>query len=112
MQEESDSMSLQGSPKPGPEVAPPPGFKEVVACLMRDSPTPAPTKAPPETRLPDVMMGPAVATMYATEIVQDEATGVTYMDTVTTSVGREALGNPHMAANLQGPPVEDITYLS
>ena len=57
-------------------------------------------------------MGPTVAMMYATCIVQDEATGVTYMDTVTTLVGRMALGNPCMAANLQGPTVEDITDLS
>ena len=57
-------------------------------------------------------MGPAVAMMYTTRIVQDEATGVTYMDTVTALVGRVALGNPHMVANLQGPTVEDITDLS
>ena len=30
---------------------------------------------------------PMVAMMYTTNIVQDEATGVTYMDTVTASVG-------------------------
>ena len=57
-------------------------------------------------------MGPAVAMMYATCIVQDEATGVTYTDTVTASEGRMALGNPCMAANLQGPNVENITDLS
>ena len=33
------------------------------------------------------MAGPVVATMYATQIIQDEATGVMYMDTVTASVG-------------------------
>ena len=57
-------------------------------------------------------MGPTVVTMYATHIVQDEATRVTYMDMVTASVGRVALGNPCMAANLQGPTVKDITDLS
>ena len=57
-------------------------------------------------------MGPPVAMMYATHIVQDEATWVMYMDTVTTLVGRVALRNPCMAANLQGPTVEDITDLS
>ena len=50
--------------------------------------------------------------MYATHIVQDEATRVTYMDTVTTSVGRVALKNPCMVANFQEPTVEDITDLS
>ena len=56
-------------------------------------------------------MGPTVAMMYATCIFQDEATGVTYMDMVTISVGRVALGNCCMVANLQGPTVEDITDL-
>ena len=38
-------------------------------------------------------------TMYATLIVQEEVTGVTYMDTVTASVGRMALWNPHMVSS-------------
>ena len=46
--------------------------------------------------------------MYATHIVQDEATGVTYMDMVTASVGRVALGNPHMVATLPGATVEEL----
>ena len=54
---------------------------------------------------------PMVMMMYATCLVQDEATKVTYMDMVTTSVGRVALRNPHMAATLSGPTVEDITNL-
>ena len=102
-------MSLWGSPKPRPELAPPPGFKEVAACLMRDSPSPAPIEALLETRPPNVMAGPTVTTMYATWIVQDEATGVIYMDIVTALVGRVALGNPCMVAKLQRPAVEDIT---
>ena len=35
-----------------------------------------------------------------------EATGVTPRDIVIVSVGRVALGNPHMAATLKGPPKE------
>ena len=58
-----------------------------------------------------MLMEPTVTTMYATCIVQDEATGVTYMDKVTASVGRVVLGNPHIAATLPGPTVEDITKL-
>ena len=112
MQEESESTLSLGSTKPGPEVAPPPGFKEFVACLVRDSLSPAPIEASPETRLPDAMTEPVVATMYATQIVQNEATGVTYMDTMSALVGRVALRNPHMMANLKGPTVEDITDLT
>ena len=46
--------------------------------------------------------------MYATCIVQDEVTGVTYMDTVTASVGKVDLGNPHMVATLPGATVEEL----
>ena len=71
----------------------------------------APVQAPPEMGQPDMLMEPTVTTMYATHMVQDEATRVTYMDMVTASVGRVALGNPHMVATLPGPTVEDITKL-
>ena len=46
MQEKSDWMSSPESPKPGLKVALPPGFKGVVACLLRDSPSLAPIEAP------------------------------------------------------------------
>ena len=74
-------------------------------CNLPDEglPLSSPVEAPLETRPPNVMVGPIVATMYATRIVQDEATGAMYMDTVTSLVGRVALRNPCMAANLQSP---------
>ena len=37
-------------------------------------------------------------------IVQDEATGMTYMDTVTASVGQVVLGGPHPVAQALDPP--------
>ena len=40
-----------------------------------------------------------MATMRISCLVMDEATGVTYMDTLTTSVGRVALSGPE-----QGTP--------
>ena len=58
-----------------------------------------------------MLIEPMVTMMYATCIVQDKATWVTYMDMVTAPVGRVALGNPCMAATLPGPTVEDITDL-
>ena len=111
MNVEGDSglMSLWGSPMPDTVVALHPCFREVVACLIRDPPSLTPIEALPETRPPDVTVGPAVATLSATGIVQDKATGVTYVDTVTTLVGSVALGNPLMVANLQGSVLEDIT---
>ena len=47
-------------------------------------------------------------TMYATCIVKDKVTGVTYMDMVTASVGRVALRNSHMVATLPGGTVEEL----
>ena len=61
---------------------------------------------------PDIMAGPMVATLSATQIVQDQATRVTYVDTVTTSVERVALRNPCKVASLWGSMLEDITNLN
>ena len=78
------------SPKPMEavqKVAPPPGFKEVMACLGRD---PSPVTALKATLEPLELEMPikrAIATMCTSCIVQDEAMGITYMDTVTTCVG-------------------------
>ena len=91
-----------------PKVAPPLGFKGVAACLLRESPLPALVEATPEIRQPHMLMEPTVMMMYTTRIVQVEATGVTYMDTVTASVGRVALGNSCIVATLPGPTVEEL----
>ena len=88
-----------------------PRLKGVATCLLRDLPSLAPIEVPPEPRQPDTLGRPTVATAYATWIVLDKATGVTYMDMVTTLVERVTLRNPCMVANLLGPTVEDITDL-
>ena len=44
------------------------------------------------------LLAPTVATISASCIVRDEAMGVTYMDTVTTSVGWVAISGPHQEA--------------
>ena len=54
---------------------------------------------------------PTVATISASCIIKDKVMGVTYMDTVTTSVGQEALSGPGQEALTQGPIIEDITEL-
>ena len=102
------------SPKPMEAVqkgALPPGFKEVMACLRRDpSPTTA-LEAPMEPLQLEMPIKPAIATMCASCIVQDEATGITYMDTITTSIGPVALEGSHLAIQAPGPTIEDITDL-
>ena len=44
-------------------------------------------EAPLEALWLEAVMEPTVATMCASCIVKDEAMGMTYMDTVTTSMG-------------------------
>ena len=44
-----------------------------------------------------------MAMMSASCIITDEATGVAYMDTITTSVGRVALSGPEQGAQPGGP---------
>ena len=69
-------------------------------------------EVPPESLQLEMTIEPAVATMCTSCIVQDEATGITYMDTITTSVGQVALGGPHLATQTPRPTIEDITNLS
>ena len=58
------------------------------------------------------VLAPIMATMSATScIIKDEAMGVTYMDTVTTSVGWVALSGPKQEASTQGPIIDNITDL-
>ena len=52
---------------------------------------------------------PGISTMSISCIIRDEVMGVTYMDMVTTSVGRVALSSPDSEASSQGPTIEDVT---
>ena len=53
---------------------------------------------------PEVVIEPAIATMCASHVVQDEASGVTYMEMVTTSVGQVALNCAHPVVQNFGLP--------
>ena len=52
---------------------------------------------------------PGISSMSASHIMRDEVTGVTYMDTITTSIGRVALSGPDWEASPTGSTIEDIT---
>ena len=89
---EQDS-SLPKSPELIQIVALPPGFKEVTACLQRHL-SPATTfEVPLEPTQPEVMVKPMVAMVCASCIVQDETSGVTYME------------NSHHFCGASGPQV-------
>ena len=104
-------VSPPKSPKPVQEIALPPGFTEVVACLQRDPLPTTTTKAPREPLQLEIMAEPVIATMCTSHIIQDETMGVTYMDMVITSVGRVALSSSHVVTCPPRPTIEDITDL-
>ena len=110
-QAEWDSTSLPRSPEPMQGVALPLGFKEVMACLQRDPLPVTAFKVPLEPTQPEAMVKPMVATVCASHIVQDEAMGITYMDTVNTSVGQVALGCSYLTAPIPRLTIEDVTNL-
>ena len=87
-------------------VTPTSGFLGVMACLRRDESLERAPKVSPNPLAIGVMTSTRVATMSMSHIVRDEATGVTYMDTVTTSIWRVALSGPEQETPSQGPTIE------
>ena len=49
--------------------------------------------------------------MSANRVIRDEVTGATYLDTVTTSVGRVTLSGSESEIPAQGPEIEDVADL-
>ena len=88
---------------------PPPGFARVTACLWRDQP-PEGVSNPDSLRMA-VLSGPDIVTMSTSHRVKDKLTGVTYMDTMTTSVGQVTLSGPKQETLGQGPTIQDVTDL-
>ena len=56
-----------------------------------------------------VVAAPRISMLSMSHIMRDEATGMTYMDKVTTSIGRVALSSPDPEASPSGPTIEDVT---
>ena len=83
----------------------------VTACLQRD-PSPEKVYEVPQDpfRVAAILASTAV-TMSASCIVRDEAMGVTYIDTITTSVGWVAISGPKQEASTWGPIIEDVIDL-
>ena len=109
-QAEQDSPSPE-SLEPIYIVPPPLGFERVLACLQRGLSPATVSEVPLEHMQPEVMGKPMVATKCASHVVQDEASGITYMEMVTTSVGQVALGCTHPPAPTPSLTIEDITNL-
>ena len=85
-------------------------FVDVTTCLRSQSSKEV-LETPPIPVVMGMMAAQGVATMSTSRVVQNEATGATYLDTVTTSVGRVALNVPEDKVIALGPKIEDITDL-
>ena len=93
------------------QVMPPPGFISVTACLQRDQLPEGVCKVPLDPLMVGVISAPAVATMSTSRIIRDEVMGATYMDTMTTLVGRVILSGPRQETSAQGPTIQEVTDL-
>ena len=80
------------------------GFAGVTACLQ----TPELVEVALEVPI-GLVVTPRISTMSMSHIIRDKATGIMYMDTVTTSVERVALSGPDSEASSTGPMIEDVT---
>ena len=85
------------------------GFAGVTACLQTPELVEVALEVPLGTMPIGLVATPGISTMSMSHIIRDEATGVTYMDTVTTSIGRVALSGPDSEASSMGPTIENVT---
>ena len=56
-----------------------------------------------------LVMTPGISSMSSSHVGKDDTTGLTYVDTVTTSIGRIILSGPDLNTSSTGPTIEDIT---
>ena len=80
-----------------------------MACLQMPELVEVDLELPMDTMPISLVTTPGISSMSASCIIKDEATGVTYLDTITTSIGRVAFSGPDLEASSTGPMIEDIT---
>ena len=85
------------------------GFSGVMACLITPELVEVDLKVPVGAMPIRLVATPGISSVSSSHIVKDEITGIPYMDTVTTSVGRVTLSGPDPQACSTGPTIEDIT---
>ena len=82
-----------------------------MAYLKRDESPERTPEVSPNPLTVGVVTAPRMATMSMSCIMRDKTTGITYIDTVTTSIGRVALSGPGQETPSQEPTIEDVTDL-
>ena len=111
-QGDSSSTLSYESPMPdpsleGPPKDPLPGFREIAQSFTGGQPPWVTSKVPQDLMLPSLLVRPTMTTLTSTRINQDEATGITYVDMVTASVGLVALETSHRAVGPHMPILEE-----
>ena len=85
------------------------GFSGVTACLQTPELIEVDLEAPMGTMAIGLVVTPGISSVSTSHILKDEVTGITYVHTITTSVGRVALSGPDLEASSTSPTIEDIT---
>ena len=85
---------------------PPHGFARVVTCLKTVELVEVDQGTPVGTMSIGMVSNPGLSSISSSQVVKDDITGLVYLDTMTTSIGRMALGSMETG---EGPIIEDIT---
>ena len=87
-------------------LTPPQGFAGVTACLKTPEVVEVGREMPVGTMSIGLVTTPGISSVSSSRMIKDDTTGLVYVDTVTTSLGRVVLGRPDQ---IEGPIIEDIT---
>ena len=80
-----------------------------MACLCTPELVEVDLEVPVGTMPIRLVATPGISSVSSSCIVKDEIMGITYMDTITTSIGRVTISSPGPEAFPTGPTIEDIT---
>ena len=80
-----------------------------MACLQMPELVEVDLEAPIGTMLIRLVVTPGISSVSTSHIIKDEVTGITYVDTITTSIGRVAISGPDTEDFPTGPKIEDVT---
>ena len=80
-----------------------------MACLCTPELVEVDLEVPAGAMSMGLVATPGISSVSSSHIVKDEITSITYMDTVTTSIGRVTISGPGLEAFPTGPTIEDIT---
>ena len=80
-----------------------------MACLHTPEHVEVDLEAPVGIMPFGLLATPGISSVSSSHIVKDEIMSITYMDTITTSIGRVTISGPGLEAFPTGPTIEDIT---